>query len=119
MLGARNEGCQFRMCGHGCASGDKPVTLGCSVVVFAGEIVECMQSNPLESPYLLSVRPLAVVAGQQSRLVVSGLNLTRAVTRYVTCTVVRCKHPCTACIVWHMLGYSGNDERMVREGHMV
>ncbi|KAG0613480.1 hypothetical protein M758_6G106000 [Ceratodon purpureus] len=52
-----------------------------SVLVVDGEIVECLESNPLESPYLLSVRPLAVVAGQQSRLVVSGLNLTRAVTR--------------------------------------
>lgn len=49
--------------------------------VRAGEVVACGTSNPLESPHLLSVRPLAVVAGQANRLVVKGFNLTKAATR--------------------------------------
>lgn len=58
------------------------IIFGCCVVVFSGEIMECWTSNPFESPYLLSVRPLAVVAGEENRVVVNGFNLTSAVTRY-------------------------------------
>jgi hypothetical protein len=66
------------------ASSVKPISFGCSLIAFAGEIIQYRASNPLESPYLLSVRPLAVVAGQQNSLFVSGFNLGRAVTRYET-----------------------------------
>jgi hypothetical protein len=75
------------MCSHGSkhhASFVKPIIFGCSLVVFAGEIIQYGAANSLESPYLLSVRPLAVVAGQQNNLFVSGFNLARAVTRYET-----------------------------------
>ena len=52
------------------------------MVVLAGEIMECRARNALESPYLVCVRPLAVVAGEENRVIASGFNLTGAATRY-------------------------------------
>ena len=50
---------------------------------FAGEIIGCRVSDPLSSPYIQSVRPLAIMSGQRTSLVVTGLNLTKTGTRYV------------------------------------
>lgn len=38
-------------------------------------------SEPLYHPYIQSVRPLAIVAGQETSMVVKGFNLTKSGTR--------------------------------------
>lgn len=70
------SGLRYHILNYGVTS-VKLITFRCSLFVFVGEIIECRTSNPFGSPYLFSVRPLAVVAGQQNRLIVNGLNLTK------------------------------------------
>jgi hypothetical protein len=52
-----------------------------SVLVVDGEIIESKLSDPLSTPFIQSVRPLAMVAGQKINVVVKGFNFLKSGTR--------------------------------------
>jgi hypothetical protein len=53
-------------------------------VWFTGNIVERKLVDPLSQPYIQSVRPIAIVAGQETNISCNGFNLARSGTRYVS-----------------------------------
>jgi hypothetical protein len=54
------------------------------VLIVDGNIVERKLVDPLSQPYIQSVRPIAIVAGQETNISCNGFNLACSGTRYVS-----------------------------------
>lgn len=59
-----------------------PFTHSVSYIVFEGEVQESRNLQPWSFPYIQSVRPLAVEAGEPTNITLKGFNLTLPDTRY-------------------------------------
>jgi hypothetical protein len=53
------------------------------VLIVDGNIVERKVMDPFSQPYIQSVRPLAIVAGQETKISFKGFNLAHSGTRQV------------------------------------